>query len=390
MTILALEPATFASRFWDRYVRPAPVDRPNPRWHVSPVIDMAAYHWSWVWLLVPMLFAGPDHTQDYLFLFAIMMGFNFAHRHYGLPYAYLDGDVFHAYRKKLTWFPLFCVLLLLVTPALLNASVGGTMGRQIVGAVVFVSLLWTYWHTLMQKYGILRLYMAKDPAPKERKTPGWVDRYFILCWFPLYFSYLAPKYQQLIFDNGPSVRPYTRIIIGFMERHEAFFVVPSALVAAVAIALWIWHDWRAHGLANRARLSAAAGTLVLSTALFWTDPIKAYIAFAFSHAVEYIVFVWAYQRRFYRAPRPQPSLLQRLLSRHARLWYAGFTAAFITMGMLATLWGRSVFVTARPVVFLGLTGTQWFFYYAVYESLIHFYMDGFLWKMRRAEVRANI
>ncbi len=45
---------------------------------------------------------------------------------------------------------------------------------------------------------------------------------------------------------------------------------------------------------------------------------------------------------------------------------------------------------ARPLEFFGITGAMWFFYYAVYESLVHFYMDGFLWKMRSPAVRENI
>ena len=34
------------------------------------------------------------------------------------------------------------------------------------------------------------------------------------------------------------------------------------------------------------------------------DPVRAFLAFSFSHAVEYMVFVWAFQRRRYAAPLP--------------------------------------------------------------------------------------
>ena len=36
------------------YRIPAP-DTPVAGWHVSPFVDAAAYHWSWVWVLLPVL-----------------------------------------------------------------------------------------------------------------------------------------------------------------------------------------------------------------------------------------------------------------------------------------------------------------------------------------------
>lgn len=364
---------------------PAP-DQSSPRWHVSPVIDMAAYHFSWVWLLIPMLLAGPDRYQDYLGLFALVMAFNFTHRHFGLPYAYLDGDVFRTHQQKLTWFPLACVIMLVATPFLLTRRAVSWWGVSFVSAIVFFSLVWNFWHVYMQKYGILRLYMAKDPGPAERKTPGWVDRLLIFCWFPLYFSYLAPKHRQLISDNANDIKAYTTVVVDFMTRYETLLVVPSVLIVVTAAGLWLWHDWRAHAFKNRARLSAAGGTFLLSSALLWADPIKVYVAYGFSHAIEYMVFVWAYQRRAYRVRKDPPTVMQRLLQRPIS-WYIAFSAVLLTVGALSTVYGRTLLA---DLDLLGLPATRWLFYYAVYESLIHFYTDGFLWKMRKAQVRANI
>ena len=59
-------------------------------------------------------------------------------------------------------------------------------------------MLWNLWHVYMQKFGILRVYMAKDPAPREQKTPAWVDKLFVLCWFPLYFAWVGPARKELM------------------------------------------------------------------------------------------------------------------------------------------------------------------------------------------------
>ncbi len=241
----------------------------------------------------------------------------------------------------------------------------------------------------MQKFGILRLYQAKHAAALRPNTPAWVDKYFILCWIPLYLSFLAPKYKYLILANGSDVKGPLSWIISFMERSERWLIAPTAAIAAAGVGLWLWHEWRTRRFQNRPRMSAAAGMLALSTTLFWANPVEAYIAFGFSHAVEYMVFVWAFQRRRYARPQPQPSTMERLL-RCPRAWYIGFIAIFAALGMLQASWGTIIMKSAHPMEFFGLTGAAWLFYYAVYESLVHFYMDGFLWKMRRADVRDNI
>ena len=223
---------------WERFVRPPHPDHSNPTWHVSPVIDMAAYHFSWAWVLIPMMLAAGK--APFLGIYAFVMGANLAHRHYGLPYAYFDRAVFRMFERKLTFFPQICILMLAATPLLLSPKGAGSIAGQAVGAVVFFSLLWNFWHIYMQKFGILRLYRAKDPASVPPRTPAWVDKYFLLCWIPLYFSYLGPKYKDLILANGSDVRGAASAIISFMEKNESWLVVPSAMVAAGGVCLWLW------------------------------------------------------------------------------------------------------------------------------------------------------
>ena len=386
-------PANRAS-WWERYVVPPDPDQSCPVWHISPVIDMVAYHFSWVWILVPLVVASmlwrvPDYPGVNLNLYALVIGINLAHRHFGLPYAYFDNEVFRTYQRRLTWFPLICIALLAATPMLLDEDTGGSIGAGALTAVVFFSVVWNLWHVFMQKFGILRLYMAKDSAPVELKTAAWVDKYFVLCWFPLYLSYLGPTYKDTILSRGQVVAPYTSAIIEFMERYRAWLIAPSVLVAVGGVGLWLWYDWRAHKFQNYARLSAATGTLMISTALFWADPLKAFIAFGFSHAIEYITFVWAFQRRRYRRPQARPSLMQRLLH-HPKIWYVLLITTFASIGILQVLGGRTILTHVEPPDFFGITLRGWILYYAVYQSLVHFYLDGFLWKMRKPEVRANI
>ncbi len=384
--VQALTAEQFQPNFWRRYVLPPDPSQPSRVWHTSPAIDMAAYHFSWIWLLIPFLLINWDGLPFYVY--AVMMGANLAHRHYGLPYAYLDDGVFRQYKRQLTWFPLLCLAMFAATPLMLIHEERRSLLSQALMGVVAFSVLWNIWHTYMQKFGILRLYLAKEPAAAS-KTPGWVDKYFLLCWIPLYFAYAVPKNKDQLLDYGTDLYDVLSAITTFMEKYETILLIPSILIAAGGIGLWLYHEWRSQRFRNHARLSAAIGTTLISTALFWMNPMNAIIAFAFSHAVEYMVFVWAFQRRFYNQPRQSPPVMQRLLS-YPRSWYALFTGVFVVAGFFQVLWGYKFFVDADPVSFFGLTGARWYFYYAVFESLVHFHMDGFLWKMRRPEVSSFV
>ena len=43
-------------------------------WHVSPAVDMAAYHFSWLWILVPLLLAGPALSLPNMLVIRSIMG----------------------------------------------------------------------------------------------------------------------------------------------------------------------------------------------------------------------------------------------------------------------------------------------------------------------------
>ena len=101
---------------------PPPTERVH-FWHVSPAIDMAAYHFSWLWVLVPLVVAGPAYPGDYISLYIAVLAFGFIHRHYTLGYAYLDREIFQRHRRRFVLAPLIVGAGLLATPYLLRASI---------------------------------------------------------------------------------------------------------------------------------------------------------------------------------------------------------------------------------------------------------------------------
>ena len=114
------------------FVIPPPAERVRG-WHVSPAIDMAAYHFSWLWVLLPLTFAGPEYPVDYLPCYVFVVAVGFVHRHYTLGYAYLDGEVFSRHRKRFIYTPLILGAAFLATPFLRGVQLDLRAGCQVDG-----------------------------------------------------------------------------------------------------------------------------------------------------------------------------------------------------------------------------------------------------------------
>jgi hypothetical protein len=170
-----------------------------------------------------------------------------------------------------------------------------------------------------------------------------------------------------------------------MDR-AAPITVPLAVVFMTgAVAAFLRREWLTNRCRSAPRMSMAFSTFLLGAAIAF-DPLKGYIAFGFAHALEYIVFVWAFQRRRYRAFQGPPPLLGRVLA----VAPLGFYVAFF-----AIVGGAQLFLTRGDEILYGgdlsVFGHQaglWLLLWTVWSSFMHFYYDGFLWKMRLPEVRA--
>lgn len=484
---------------------PSP-ERSDPTWHVSPLVDTLAYAFSWVWVLIPMVLVSGTDRLDYLGAYLVVLTFTDVHRHYGLPYVYLDRQVFRRHPIRFTLFPLVMVALFVAAPFLSRSRlhldgpavaaalgalvlfvqllgrdrddrrpsarllatafaasvVGAGLGfagallagvpnppaiavaasafafslsldglqrragafrptflapvltalalgaalvlsgaseptlyrvRGVIAFVAVVAGLWNIWHVYMQKYGILRLYQAKArPLRVERgasDVPGWVDRLLLFAWMPLYLFALAGEYRGEVFRLFPMGRATLGPLFDVVETLSPALLPVSIALVLFSIGLFLYYEHRAHGLRSRARLVMALGTIGLASTFLYVHPLKAYLAFAFSHALEYMVFVWAYQRRRYREPLPHRPLIERAL----RFPWISYVLSALFLGGLFLYWkywGRWIVVEADQPRLLGRRAMEWVGYWTIFQSMVHFYFDGFLWKMRLPTVRATI
>ena len=253
--------------------------------------------------------------------------------------------------------------------------------RRFLEFLVAIAALWNIWHVYMQKYGILRMYNAKIGAG----VPGWVDRLFVFGWFPLYVAWIGPHHRNLLAKYAKEIGGLVLPLVDVLARASVVLVPFGVAILAASLALFAVHERRAGW--NRTRVSMAIGTTLLGAATL-VRPLEGYIAFGFAHALEYSVFVWAFQRRRYaQAMEPVP-LLGRLVRGGPILFYVAFFVAF--MGARIFLdWGDDTFYSGKMTI-LGVKASTWLFQLTIWGSFVHFYYDGFLWKMRHAHVRASI
>ena len=381
---------------------PPPTER-VPSWHVSPAIDMAAYHFSWLWVLIPLAFAGPEYPSDYVPLYFAVLTFGFIHRHYTLGYVYLDPEIFARHRSRYIWVPLILGAGLLATPFLSDIRIPpGALSagdfswpsekfrlKIIVTTIVFGAGVWNIWHTLSQKYGILRIYTAKARNENTTSVPGWVDRLFVMGWLPLIVTYVAPRFTEEIMTEFRVARKFLRPLLEWLHVAQPIAAPLSAALVIASLVIFVVFEWRVHRLRNRPRLSMAIGMASLWFCFAVFDPVKVYLAFAFSHGLEYMVFVWAFQRRRYAEARsPQPPIA-RLLE-HPWITYPLYTLALGGLYILFNDWHDYDFWRVPNRRVLDMKIGEWVFFWGVFQSLLHFYYDGFLWKTRQAAFRKSL
>jgi hypothetical protein len=372
-----------------RWLGVPPPAQPVARWHVSPAVDALAYHWSWLLVLVPLSFMGDRHPADYRLLLLLVVAGNFTHQAVSLPFVYLDRDVFARHRRRVTVLPLALLALFAgsVVYWKLEAPRFPTFQWFILG-VGAVAYTWNFWHVYMQKYGILRLYSAKAGGSGAATVPGWVDRLLVFAWLPLTIVVVSTNHAAFLLYTYGFMAPVLAPVLGFVDRWAWLGRPGGIALVGASLAVFLLHEGRAHGLRNVPRLSMALGTTLLSASIVTLNPVKAVIAFGFSHVLEYFVFVWAFQRRYYHVPLPHRPVLGRLLD-HPALAFGGFIVLVGGAYFVVNSWSYLFPTAARPAV-AGVPLATVLALLALYQSMVHFYFDGFLWKMRRPELRAHL
>jgi hypothetical protein len=325
------------------------------QWIRRPAVDaMMAFCW------VPFALAAwtVRHEPDaFSTLLAATFALSLAHQPLTVALVYGDPGQFNQRRRLFTVSPLVFLAAILI-------------GMQVsVLLVAAIAGLWNALHTLMQRYGITRIY-----GRMAGQSEGRIERAMLLTWLALAALWAAASPSLPDRVAGIRLGSVNRKGVSLLTsiRPYATALVVVAVVATVVLAVVWWRHERRSPVVNPAKhLYLGATALLFGVAL--VDPIVGFLAYVGSHAVEYLVIVHGHLGRRYRGDGADAGGALGAVVR-SPVGRTGFMAAYllVAVGTFAVLRANSSTFT-YTVVFLTFGG-------------LHVFYDGFIWKLRRPAV----
>ncbi len=333
------------------------------RWILGPLQDLLLFLATPL-LILPAVLVARQGLSSATVSAAVMAFGAMGHHLPGMLRAYGDRALFARFRTRFLLSPLVLVALCVAF------AVHGNRG------MVLIAYLWGVWHGWMQTYGFVRIYDAKVGSFGPR-VARWD---FALCagWFVggVLASDVRVAYLLDIAAGFGVAAPTA----GVDALRTAGAVALAALTLGYAVHLLL--GLRAGRAVNPLKL------LLMTTSFGWwwyanvfvADVLIGLILFEIFHDVQYLSIVWLFNRD--RAARdPGVGDFTRFLFR--RSWglvalYVAMVFAYGGLGPLAEGW-----VAAGPGVAVAQS-------LVTASTLLHFYFDGFLWKVREAGTRQSL
>jgi Tfp pilus assembly protein PilF len=328
-------------------------------WIFSPVQDLTFVLLTPLAILLTFTAAQRGGWINGLVAFALALAM--AHYFPGILRAYGDRALFRRYRLRLILAPAF-----LLTTTSLFAYLN-------LNFVFLLAGLWGAWHWMMQAYGFARIYDAKaDPAAR---APARLDQMICLMWFGtcvFVLNDVFPLYVERYYESGGALLP----ALAFTWFTRAWLVVTIGLT--IWYVLRIFRTIRQGYWPNPLKLVLIAATFVYLryTASLVDEPQVAWAMFESWHDIQYLAIVWMFNLSRARH-NPEAGPFIRFLFRPRALLVLAYVAVCLVFGSLTHAWrlfenGALVRVAASVVI-----GT----------ALLHYYLDGFIWKIRESETR---
>jgi tetratricopeptide (TPR) repeat protein len=297
-----------------------------------------------VWLMVMTFGAVGHHFPSFL-------------RTYG------DRAIFQRYRARL-----------LLAPPLLFAATLGFSLRGLHG-MLLVSMCWSIWHGMMQHFGFMRIYDAKVGAANAataRRLDFWISAsWFGMClvWSPNQGGSLL----ESLYTNGVPLVP--------LQYLSAVRVLLVALTAVVTV-IYVVSAARSNRPRSWLKLLLLVGTFVYVylVRVVTYNPYLSVALFELLHDVQYLAIVWAFNRRMVEKGS-DVGILTRWFYRPRAASIAGYVAACLAYGAVGlTVYTQLTDGRLKQVLEALL----------ITSGLLHFYYDGFIWKLSQADTKRGL
>lgn len=314
-------------------------------WIQDPFSDLIYYSFGWLIILFLLLI----FKNHYAPIILVVLLFSYVHRHYTFALVYGEKEEFNKHRLIYTGLPLLCLIATFLFVYYDSFKI-----------LLAVSVVWTIYHTIAQKYGITRIYSRKSEYG-EAHTEMWI----IYSWAIFLFFYMLTTQKENLLDYSIG-----RLALGYLEQHSQY--LNSFAIVALIASLYFTARYIIIEFKNRDKISIPKNLYVLSVliiyATFLHSVVIGYIVMGFSHAIEYIAFVNFFVDKKYKKNTNSTSLLARASK---NLWLYSGLFAIAVVGLALT--GRQI---DKQAVSIYIVGT----------SFLHFTYDGLIWKVRKPDV----
>ncbi len=322
-------------------------------WMHSPAVD-ALLGWCFLPIAVVVHFTEP-HLTTVQALMGIIFILSFAHQPLTLGLVYGDPVQRDAHRRMYTWTPLVVVGLI-------------TLGINIsLGLVAVIAGLWNAEHTLMQRYGVLRIY-----GRKAGDDNGRYEKVMFITWLVTALLYIGAfvDIDGLVLKLGLDENNARGVHALDHVRSLAVVLFWVGLVASIGLAARWWRHERPYFGRSPAKHLYAAGTLAMVVAVM-VDPIAGVAGYVAAHAIEYFAVV----HRSLRNRRDNAPVAVATSTPWRRL---GVYVLYFS------------FIAWIVVTFGSVLDGKLYAYAILFFGALHIYYDGFVWKLRRPNVAASL
>ena len=342
----------------------APAPAQGNLWILGPTRDLMLFVATPLLILPAMWLAQQRFRIEDIALFVASFG-ALGHHMPGMIRAYGDRALFERFKVRFIVAPIF-----LATVCLLFTV-------HDLSGIVLAVYLWGVWHGLMQTYGFLRIYdsKVKSFAPLTSR----LDHYMCLAWF-LSAVVLSPTRSHNVLNTfykagGPILPTGTFQILQQLTL--------GALVAVnIAFLVNLVVQWRRGTPPSPIKLLL----MVTSFGFWWysnvlvANMLVGIALFEIFHDVQYLSIVWLYNRKRADQAQDQLSGFARFLFRRSGALvglYVGLVFAYGSLNYVA----QGVALETLQRVLMGLL---------LASALLHFYYDGFIWKVREKSTRKSL
>src|SRR6266550_859667 len=315
-------------------------------------------------LLVPMFIAAQGlWAAEDIYLFVAAFG-AMGHHLPGMIRAYGDRALFQRFRWRFICAPIFLVL------------VCAAFSLWDLKGIVLVAFVWGVWHGMMQTYGFCRIYDAKVGSFAEFTRR--LD--FALCgiWFAtavlLSPQRMTDTLESYYAAGGPLIPP------NLLRAAQQGLLALALAVSGVFLVnfVWMWMQGK--------RPSPVKLVLLVTSISFWwycnnivASVLVGIALFEVFHDVQYLSLVWIYNRKRVESDSSIGGFMRFVFRRSGALVgvYVGLVLAYGGLRLSKSYVGMDA---VKRI----LTGV------VTASALLHFYYDGFIWKVREKSTRQSL